>query len=64
MLAQAPLKRHRLTPNLNLRNMVEDWVAACEVEYLASSTPAPAASALRCVMGAESDRTWRGGKVV
>eukprot|EP00967_Tisochrysis_lutea_P050216 scaffold61725_cov24-Tisochrysis_lutea.AAC.2 len=42
---QAPLKRHRLTPNLNLRNMVDDWIASCEAEYHQASNSNTVASA-------------------
>ncbi|KAJ9518802.1 hypothetical protein QJQ45_026087 [Haematococcus lacustris] len=32
-VTHVPLKRHRLTPNLNLRHLIDDWAAKCVAEH-------------------------------
>jgi hypothetical protein len=39
-VTHVPLKRHRLTPNLNLRQMIEDWAGKCISERAAAEAAA------------------------
>ncbi|KAJ9518483.1 hypothetical protein QJQ45_018518 [Haematococcus lacustris] len=32
-VTHVPLKRHRLTPNLNLRHLIDDWATKCVAEH-------------------------------
>jgi hypothetical protein len=57
-VTHVPLKRHRLTPNLNLRQMIEDWASKCIAERAA----AEAAAARKVGKAADSNLPTSGSK--